>query len=74
MLHLNERYRIGNSNKGPITNVKAIKGWSGNAVIAIAKAIGEFLAKVLKLKLVLLEFGNLISCPITKHYSKRDFF
>lgn len=51
--------RIGNSNNGPITNVKAIKGWSGNAVIAIAKAIGEFPAKVTKLKLTLSESHNL---------------
>lgn len=55
--------RIGNSNNGPITNVKAINGWSGNAVIAMAKAMGEFLAKVVRLKLVLSEFGNFISCP-----------
>ena len=56
--------RIGNSNNGPITNDKAIIGWSGNAVIAIAKAIGEFLAKVVKLKLIRSELGNFILFPI----------
>lgn len=55
--------RIGNSNSGPITKVKAINGWSGDAVIAIAKAIGEFRAKVVKLKLILSECGNRISFP-----------
>src|SRR5699024_12478360 len=45
--------KIGNSSNGPTTNVRAINGSSGKAVIAIANAIGEFLAKVVKLKLAL---------------------
>ena len=56
--------RIGNSSNGPITNVNGIRGWSGNAVMAMAKAIGEFLAKVVKLRLTLSDFENFISCPV----------
>lgn len=31
--------RIGNSSNGPITNVNGIRGWSGNAVMAMAKEL-----------------------------------
>jgi len=42
---------MGNSNKGPITSARAINGSLGNAVKAMASAIGEFRARVVKLRL-----------------------
>jgi hypothetical protein len=42
--------RTGNSIKGPITKIKEITGLDGKAIIAIAKATGEFLAEVVKIK------------------------
>ncbi len=42
---------MGNSNKGPITNTRQINGSFGKAVRETARAIGEFLARVVKLRL-----------------------
>lgn len=44
-------YKTGNSIKGPITKVIAINSLFGNEFMAIAKASGEFLASVVKVKL-----------------------
>ena len=43
--------------------------------MTMAKAIGEFLAKAVKLKLVLADFRNLISCPTfcpTKRFTTKN--
>ncbi|MGO0902852.1 hypothetical protein ACTPDE_12365 [Clostridioides difficile] len=41
---------IGNSIKGPIISANDIKGLSGKVATAIANAIGEFLASVVKFR------------------------
>src|SRR5699024_10416122 len=62
--------KIGNSSNGPTTNVRAINGSSGKAVIAIANAIGEFLAKVVILKLALSAYLNFMKSTILSSIMK----
>lgn len=57
--------RTGNSIKGPITRANAISGLCGKDDTAIVKAIGEFLANVVRFNATLSSKGNFITLPIS---------
>jgi hypothetical protein len=60
---------MGNSNQGPITNVREINESFGKAVREIARAIGEFLARVVKLRLaesLKLNFNSKLAKRLTR--------